>query len=49
VYVGFAFCMVLSFSGNAFSSHFTPSIFQGQDQYHYSDRLGLSFFSALLA
>jgi WD40 repeat protein len=31
VYVGLAFCMVLSFSGNTFSSQFTPSILQGQD------------------
>lgn len=59
VYVGLAFCMVLSFSGKAFSSQFTPSMFQGQDHlpldpFHAhasrgdaSHRLSGSSFSAL--
>ncbi len=39
VYVGFTFCIVLPFSGKAFSSHFTPSISQGQDQEEQGNRL----------
>jgi hypothetical protein len=31
VYVGLAFYMVVSFSGNAFSPQFTPSMLPGQD------------------